>query len=363
MSRRPAGELVREGNVAHLDAVSAIADGFEVSPFQIRRQGRILPRTIPPGEGLPGEVVVLEIEIAREAAQPLFDHFMHGTPTGESIVLRGRNSQTEQRSPVIENSAHEPLLEKRLQFRFIDRALFAQRTRPHHLARIAAIELRGHMTGGDETAEKTISMKPVGEVTDAAAAENVTPVPERARSGIEAPGDVPIVEFRVCPAAGFPEKRIERLIVRQVLSRRDLQPVQRNMRRVKVDGYDLCRVRRQIGQRVAASRRDGHDAMRRFHLHGCKVDHRIFPYLRVDEVGKGEREHPFVDPGPGKDAVPLDRGPDKRAAAPASGDMGRFGMIDTHGLPLAAAPLVTSPRASRPGTAATTGFAVAAERA
>lgn len=87
-------------------------------------------------------------------------------------------------------------------------------------------------------------------------------------------------------------------VIGQMPCRRDFQPPQCDMRGVEIDRDDLGRVGNQIGQDVAAARRDGDDAAVGLDLQRLHVDDRIFPDLRIDQSlegeGKGTVEKPLL---------------------------------------------------------------------
>ena len=78
------------------------------------------------------------------------------------------------------------------------------------------------------------------------------------------------------------------------------------MRGVEVDGVDMCGRARQVGEHVAAARRDGDDPMAFHQVHGLDVDLGVFPYLRIDQAGEEKREQPLGKPGLGERAVLVD---------------------------------------------------------
>lgn len=87
-------------------------------------------------------------------------------------------------------------------------------------------------------------------------------------------------------------------MVGQRLRRRQLQPVERDMRGVKVDRGDPRGIGRQIAQDIAPARSDGDDMAVRPDRQRFHVDLRIFPDLRVDKAPEGEGEGPLQQPLP-----------------------------------------------------------------
>jgi len=72
-----------------------------------------------------------------------------------------------------------------------------------------------------------------------------------------------IENFRVGLVVGVP-KEAEELVERQMRQRGDLQPRQRDVIVVEIDGDDLLRIRGQIIHHIAAARRDGDEPVMRF---------------------------------------------------------------------------------------------------
>ena len=62
-------------------------------------------------------------------------------------------------------------------------------------------------------------------------------------------------------AVGLGEEAVERAVVGQVHERRELQLVERDVGRIEIDGRDRDRRRGEIGQHVAAARRDGDEPL------------------------------------------------------------------------------------------------------
>ena len=77
----------------------------------------------------------------------------------------------------------------------------------------------------------------------------------------------------------------------QVAQGGNLQPAQRDMRGVQINGDDLARIGGQVRQRIAAATGDRQDAPAGRDFQRGHVGLRIFPDLRVDQPleGKGKR--------------------------------------------------------------------------
>jgi len=89
---------------------------------------------------------------------------------------------------------------------------------------------------------------------------------------------------------GVAEEPEEGLVVRQVAHGGELETGQRDMRPIEIDSNDLAGSGGEIGQDVAAARRDGDQARARRERQRPQVDLRILPDLGVDQTAKSERE-------------------------------------------------------------------------
>ena len=106
--------------------------------------------------------------------------------------------------------------------------------------------------------------------------------------------------------AGLAEEAEEVGLRRQVLYRRELQTVQGDMRPVEVDGVDMRRRTREVGEHVAAARSDGDHAMAFEQVHRLDVDLGVLPDLRIDEAGEEQCEEPLGEARPGERPVLID---------------------------------------------------------
>ena len=88
--------------------------------------------------------------------------------------------------------------------------------------------------------------------------------------------------------------------------RRELELIERDMRGIEVDGIDVGRRARQIGEHVAATRCDGDDAVAFEQVHRLDVDLRVLPDLRIDQTSEEEGEEPFREACPGERPVLVD---------------------------------------------------------
>ena len=95
------------------------------------------------------------------------------------------------------------------------------------------------------------------------------------------------------PAVGAREETVKGRMIGQLAHRDELQPIERDMRRVEINRGDRARVGGQIGQDIAAARGDRHDMAVRRDRQRFHVDRGVFPDLRIDEAAKGEGEGAF----------------------------------------------------------------------
>ena len=104
---------------------------------------------------------------------------------------------------------------------------------------------------------------------------------------------------------GLAEEAAEGGVVGQVRERGKLQLVERDVRRVEVDGGDGNGRGREIAEHVAAARRDGDEPLARLEAQRVEIDDRVLPDLRIDEAAEGEREQPLLDALPGGGLVAM----------------------------------------------------------
>jgi hypothetical protein len=131
--------------------------------------------------------------------------------------------------------------------------------------------------------------------------------PIGARDGIEMRLDAGIVGGHIVARSGGAEEAQKRLVIGQMAQRRELQSTERDMRAVEVDGADAGRVRREIRQDVAATRRDRDQMIVGAHVERRHVDDRILPDLRIDETAEREGEEAFQKTGARKHPAAVNR--------------------------------------------------------
>ena len=144
------------------------------------------------------------------------------------------------------------------------------------------------MADADEAAEHAVPVGIAGEDRDPppAALVQAAALPVGTALCIEMRRDQPVVGLDVGRIVGRAEEAVERLPGRQAAGRRELQPVERDVRQAEIDGGDVSRVGRQVGQHVAAARRDGHDVAVAIERQRLEIDLGIFPDLRVDQAAE-----------------------------------------------------------------------------
>src|SRR5690606_27479009 len=99
--------------------------------------------------------------------------------------------------------------------------------------RVDAVEARGPVAGGDEQAEQAGVVEIAVESRDAPASAPAAFLPVAAGRRVEARGQEAVIGGRVRAVAGLAEEAEEVGLRRQVLYRRELQPVQCDMRGVE----------------------------------------------------------------------------------------------------------------------------------
>ena len=210
-------------------------------------------------------------------------------------------------------------------------ALFGARARAQHHPRIAAVQPRQRVAGGDEMAEQTEAVDVAGEEVDAAAVRKRAAVPIGAARRVEATAQLRIVGGDVGARIGVAEEAAERFVIRQMLEGAELEPAERDMGAVEIDGDDLGRVGGQIGEGVAAARGDGRDAIARAEAQRLEIDDRVFPDLRIDEAAEGGGEQALEHAGAAQRPAAMNR----CAQAFAGGaPRGANGMLHTSSHPL-----------------------------
>ncbi len=175
------------------------------------------------------------------------------------------------------------------------------------------MQARERMAGAEDMAEHAVAVEIAGEEADAAAPERRSLLPIGARRRIELGPQPPVVDGDVGARVGAAEEAEEGLVVGQVLRRADLEPSERDMRPVEVNGGDAGRVGDEVGEHVAAARGDGDHLMPRPDLERRHVDDRVLPDLGIDEALEREREQALEDARARERLRAMDRGLQPRA--------------------------------------------------
>jgi hypothetical protein len=147
------------------------------------------------------------------------------------------------------------------------------------------------MRRADEVAEQAVAVEVAREDRDAPTSEEAAAsLPVAPRVVVDLVAQEAAVGGDVGLLVGGAEEAEEGVPARQVLRGRELQARQRHVGMVEVDGDDRGRIGGQVGERVAAARRDGDHAGAGRQLERLQVDVGILPDLRVDEPLEGESE-------------------------------------------------------------------------
>ena len=136
-------------------------------------------------------------------------------------------------------------------------------------------------------------------------ADQVAPFPIAARRFIQVRRDQIAIGRDIGAIVGLREEAVETVMIGQRLRRHQLQLVERDMRGVEVDRRALRRVRRQVGQHIAAPRRDRHHMAVGLDRQRVHVDRRVLPDLGVDQPAEGEGEGAFQQALLRQMAVPM----------------------------------------------------------
>ncbi len=273
---------------------------------QIGRQRPVGALRIGAAERLPGEIIFVERKSAGEPLDPLAQHGCHlGCAGAERGILRRRNAEAVEREPVRGCPAHQRLGEQRLDRGLEECPLLVERARAQNVAQVDAVDARDQMAHPDGVAQQAMAVDVPGEHRDAAASETggAARLPIGAGLAVEMRREETPIGRDVVGFVGGAEETIERLPRRQILRGRKLEAGKRHMGAGEIESRDPARIGDQIGQDVAAARRDCHDVAVRRQRQRFHVDLGVFPYLRVDEPLEGEGEEDFEEAGGGQRAI------------------------------------------------------------
>ena len=201
-----------------------------------------------------------------------------------------RNPQPIEGRGLLQEPADERLVEDRRKALLVKRALLVERPGPEHDRRVETMQARERVAGAEDMPEQAVMIEIAGEEADATAAERRPLVPVSARGRIELCAQPTIVGGDVGARIGAAEEAEEAVVVRQILSRADLEPAERDMRPVEVDRGDARRIGGQVGKHIAAARGDRDHLMSGADVERLHVDDRILPDLRIDQPLERERE-------------------------------------------------------------------------
>ena len=226
------------------DPVGAGLDGHEVRLVEVGRARPFALRGIATPEGLPGEIIVFEIEASRQALGALLQNVSHrpGAAARQGVVLHRRNAESEQRGAVRRDPAQHGMIECGRDLAREDLALLFDRAGVEHPLRIGAEHAGREMPGGDEASEQAEVIEIARKPRDPAPARQIAAFPIIAAVLIEVRGDEIVIEMDVATIIGGAEKAIERRVIGQMLSGGELQLQERDVRRVEIDRVDARRV-------------------------------------------------------------------------------------------------------------------------
>src|SRR6266567_3875465 len=109
---------------------------------------------------------------------------------GQGSVLRGRNSQAIERGRLVEQPAHEALVEDRRQLAVEYRALLLQGARLQQVAGIAPVKARQQVAHADASAEQPVAIEIARERFDSTPTRDGARLPVAARAEIEMRPDI-----------------------------------------------------------------------------------------------------------------------------------------------------------------------------
>ena len=175
------------------------------------------------------------------------------------------------------------------------------------------MQARERMARAKETPEHAVAIEIAGEKADAAMAERGALVPIRAGGRIELGPQTAVVSGDIGARVGAAEEAEEALVVGQVLSRANLEPAERDMRPVEIDGGHARGIRGEVGEHVAPAGGDRDHLVPRADVERLHVDHRILPDLGIDEAPEREREQALEHARPRERLRAMDRGPEPGA--------------------------------------------------
>ena len=146
-----------------------------------------------------------------------------------------------------------------------------------------------------------------GEEADAASTERRSLVPVSARGRVELCPQATIVGGDVGARIGAAKEAEEAVVVRQVLSRTDLKPAERDMSPVEIDRGDPGGIGHEVREHVATARGDRDHLMSRADVERLHVDDRILPDLRINQALERKREQALEHACPRQRLRTMDR--------------------------------------------------------
>ena len=175
------------------------------------------------------------------------------------------------------------------------------------------MQARQRVACAKKAPEHAMAVEIASEKADATVAERRPLVPVGARGRIELGAQAAVVSRDIGARVGAAEEAEEALVVRQVLSRADLEPAERDMRPVEVDRGDAGGISRQIREHVAAAGGNCNHLVPRADVERLHVDDRILPDLRIDQALERERKQALEHAGARQRLRAMDRSLEARA--------------------------------------------------
>ena len=163
----------------------------------------------------------------------------------------------------------------------------------HEVCGTHAEKARSEVACADELAQQAKAIEAACEAGDAAATSSIAPIPVVAGFAIKMGPEQGLVGGDIAGGVRLAEEPVKGFVVFDMRKRAQLQPVERHVSCVQIDGVDLLWVGSQIAHHITAARRDGDDAITGANFESLHVNDRVFPDLRVDHSPECKSEHAF----------------------------------------------------------------------
>src|SRR5579864_8880163 len=277
----------------HLDLIRPGTDEFIGCALQIGRDGSAMLDIVAASERLPGEVVLVNREIAGETLDPLAQDRNRISGRNQLVILRRRNAQGIERNRTLGEEANRLVVEQRRNMAFEQPALFGWRTRREDRFEFLAVQSGDRVEHADEAPKQAITIEIAREHVDASSAQGNMLLPMAPGDFVQTRAQKIVIGGAIGAVVGLTEEAEELLMRRQIPERRQFQPGQRDVVGIEIHRNDLRRIGGEIVQHVAAARCDGQDAMVRLKFQSREIDIGIFPDLVIDKALKHKRKKPL----------------------------------------------------------------------